>query len=82
MWNRITGAGHERLHGHRCPSEREVMGSHDSLDSRVSSGGNMKQLDSRNLREKTWQGFEMGGSEGEGSIGICPKLVHLRHSLR
>lgn len=43
----------------------------------------MKWLDSRDLGQKTWQGFEMGGSEGEESIrGESQACVPLRRSLR
>lgn len=52
------------------------------LDFLDSNGGGMNWLNSRNLREKTWQGFEMGGSAGEESVRLSPKLVHLRYSLR
>lgn len=38
-------------------------------DSNGSSGGSMKWLDSRDLGEKIWWEFEMGGSEGEESVG-------------
>lgn len=41
----------------------------------------MKCLDSRDLREKTWQGFEMGSGAGEESVGQ-ESSVYLRPPLR
>ena len=38
------------------------------LDSHVSSGGSVKWVDFRDLREETWQGYEMSGREGEESV--------------
>lgn len=37
-------------------------------DSHVGSGGSVKWLNFRDLREKTWQGYEMSGHEGEESV--------------
>ena len=62
-----------------CPSERG-RGS----DSHGNSGGSMKWLDSRDLGEKIRWEFEMGGGEGEESVGDESRAfcVYLRHFLR
>lgn len=44
------------------------MRDNGGLDSHVSSGGSVKWVDFRDLREETWQGYEMSGREGEESV--------------